>query len=109
VLDLAKWDAALYTDAILKRATREQMWTPVKLNSGAAHAYGLGWQLNPLGNHRQIHHGGSLPGFRSHFSRLPDDNLSIIVLTNCESANPVVFVRGVAAIYISDLAASPAK
>jgi len=109
VLDLAKWDAALYTDAILKRATREQMWTPVKLNSGAAHPYGLGWQLIPLGNHRQIHHGGSLPGFRSHFSRLPDDNLSIIVLTNCESANPVVFVRGVAAIYLSDLTASPAK
>jgi len=109
VLDLAKWDAALYTDAILKQATREQMWTPVKLNSGAAYPYGLGWQLDSLGNHKQIHHGGSLPGFRSQFSRLPDDKLSIIVLTNCDNANPVAIVRGVAATYLSDLAASVAK
>jgi D-alanyl-D-alanine carboxypeptidase len=109
VLDLAKWDAALYTDAILKQSTREQMWTPFKLNSGATHPYGFGWSLEPLGNHRQVNHGGTLSGFRSHFSRLPDDKLSIIVLTNSSSANPSSIVRGVAAIYIPDIAASVAK
>jgi len=108
-LDLAKWDAALYTDNILKQPTREQMWTPVKLNSGVAHPYGFGWSLDPLGNHRQIHHGGSLPGFRAHYSRLPDDKLSIIVLTNCGSANPQAIVRGVAGIYLPDLSASVSK
>jgi len=85
------------------------MWTPVKLNSGATHPYGFGWSLEPLGNHRQVSHGGSLPGFRSHFSRLPDDKLSIIVLTNCGSASPEAIVRGVAAFYLSDLDASLAK
>jgi len=30
VLDLAKWDAALYTEKVLKRSSLEQMWTPVK-------------------------------------------------------------------------------
>ncbi len=109
VLDLAKWDAALYTDAILKQSTREQMWTPVKLNSGAAHPYGLGWSLDPLGNHRQINHGGTLSGFRAHFSRLPDDKLSIIVLTNSSSANPAAIAHGLAAIYLPDLAESVAK
>src|SRR5215813_908379 len=39
VLDLAKWDAALYTDRILKQSVREQMWAPVKLNGGASHPY----------------------------------------------------------------------
>jgi CubicO group peptidase (beta-lactamase class C family) len=105
-LDLAKWDAALYTDAILKQSTREQMWTPVKLNSGASHPYGFGWELGALGNHRRIHHGGSLPGFRAHYSRLPDDKLSIIILTNCDNANPQVVARGVAALYLPDLTAS---
>jgi D-alanyl-D-alanine carboxypeptidase len=108
-LDLAKWDAALYTDAILKQAAREQMWTPVKLNSGATYPYGFGWSLEPLGKHRRVDHGGSLPGFRSHFMRLPDDKLSIIVLTNCGSANPGGIARGVAAIYLPDLASSAAK
>jgi CubicO group peptidase (beta-lactamase class C family) len=105
-LDLAKWDAALYTDAVLKQSTCEQMWTPVKLNSGAAHQYGFGWFLDSLGSHRWIHHGGSLPGFRAHYSRLPDDKLSIIVLANCGSANPQGIGRGVATLYLPDLAAS---
>ncbi|MGH9837753.1 MAG: serine hydrolase domain-containing protein [Blastocatellia bacterium] len=109
VLDLAKWDAALYTDKFLTASTREQMWTPVRLNSGATHPYGFGWSLNPLGNHRQVHHGGSLPGFRSHFSRFVDDKLSIIVLTNSGSASPETIVRGIAALYISDLSADATK
>ncbi|MEK7834121.1 MAG: serine hydrolase domain-containing protein [Acidobacteriota bacterium] len=103
VLDLAKWDAALYGDTILKQATRELMWTPVKLNDGKTYPYGFGWELSPLGNHRQIHHGGSLPGFRSRYSRFPDDKLSIIVLTNSDNANPVTIVQAIAALYFSDL------
>jgi hypothetical protein len=51
-------------------------------------------------------HGGSLSGFRSHFSRLPDDKLSVIVLTNCGGATPETIAHGVAAIYLTDLAAS---
>lgn len=34
-LDMAKWDAALYGERILKKTSLEQMWTPVKLTSGA--------------------------------------------------------------------------
>jgi CubicO group peptidase (beta-lactamase class C family) len=106
VLDLAKWDAALYTDKFLTQATREQMWAPVRLNSGATHPYGFGWSLEPLGKHKRVYHGGSLPGFRSHFSRFVDDKLSIIVLTNSGSARPESIVRGIAALYFPDLTAS---
>lgn len=105
VLDLAKWDAALYGDTVLKQATRELMWTPVKLNDGKTYPYGFGWELAPLGNHKQIHHGGSLPGFRSRYSYFPDDKLSIIVLTNTDNANPVTIVRAIAAVYFPDLSA----
>jgi CubicO group peptidase (beta-lactamase class C family) len=85
------------------------MWTPVKLNSGEGRPYGFGWMLDPLGNHRRVHHGGSLPGFRAYYSRLPDDKLSIIVLTNSGGANPGAIVRGVAALYLPDLEASVAR
>ena len=34
ILDLAKWDAALYTEKLLKRSSLDQMWTVVKLNNG---------------------------------------------------------------------------
>jgi len=34
ILDLAKWDAALYTEKLLKRSSLDLMWTPVKLATG---------------------------------------------------------------------------
>ena len=36
ILDLAKWDAALYTDKLLKRSSLDLMWTPVHLKNGQA-------------------------------------------------------------------------
>jgi CubicO group peptidase (beta-lactamase class C family) len=45
VLDLARWEAALLTDRVLKESSKPEMWTPVKLNDGRRHPYGFGWQL----------------------------------------------------------------
>ena len=103
VLDLAKWDAALYADRILKRPTREEMWTPVKLNDGTAYPYGLGWELRQVNGHREVHHGGTLSGFRAELTRFVDDQLTVIVLTNCGSARPAEIARGVAAHYLPAL------
>jgi D-alanyl-D-alanine carboxypeptidase len=103
VLDLAKWDAALYTDRILKQSVRDQMWSPVKLNNGASHPYGFGWQLDTVGGHRRVHHGGSLPGFRAALARFVDDKLTVVVLTNGDNANPSAIALGVADLYIPGL------
>jgi D-alanyl-D-alanine carboxypeptidase len=48
VLDLAKWDAALYTDRILTDASRRQMWTAVTLNDGSSCQYGFEWPVGTL-------------------------------------------------------------
>ena len=103
VLDLAKWDAALYTERLFKQPSREQMWTAVKLNGGTTYPYGFGWELDSVGGHRQIHHGGSLPGFRAELSRFVDDKLTVIVLTNSDNANPGTIALGVAEFYIPNL------
>lgn len=34
VLDLAKWDAALYTERVLRRASLDEMWSPATLRNG---------------------------------------------------------------------------
>jgi CubicO group peptidase (beta-lactamase class C family) len=87
VLDLARWDAALHAERPLARATRDAMLAPARLTDGATSGYGLGWYLDSLDGRRRAHHGGSLPGFRAHMSRLVDDSVSVIVLTNAEGAN----------------------
>src|SRR5438034_7116456 len=41
--DLAKWNAALEGEALLSTASKEQMWTPARLNNGKTTKYGFGW------------------------------------------------------------------
>ena len=88
VLDLAAWDAALYSDRVLTQASRTEMWTPVTLTDGRRYGYGFGWAIDTMGSHRVLTHGGSLPGFRADIARFPDDSLTVIVLTNGDGADP---------------------
>jgi len=103
VSDLAKWDAALYTDRLLPQARLQEMWTPHVLNNGAPTERGMGWLINNFEGHRLISHGGLLPGFASNISRFADDGLTVVVLTNTQfdwtSAFPAVLAKQVARVY----------
>jgi CubicO group peptidase (beta-lactamase class C family) len=112
VLDLAKWDAALYTEKLLKGSSFSAMWTPVKLNSGNTYPYGFGWSIAEVHGHRLLEHGGSWQGFTMHISRYLDDRLTVVVMTNLDSghSDPAKIAQGVAAIYVPALEkAEPAK
>jgi CubicO group peptidase (beta-lactamase class C family) len=106
VLDLAKWDASLYTDRLLGRASFDQMWTPVKLNSGETYPYGFGWRIGSVNGHRLLAHGGAWQGFTMSISRYVDDRLTIVVFTNLDEDNsrPEDVAARVAATYLPALA-----
>ncbi|HSO76194.1 MAG TPA: serine hydrolase [Blastocatellia bacterium] len=103
VLDLAKWDAALYTEKLLKKSSLDQMWTPVKLNNGKTKQYGFGWAFEDVRGHRIIEHNGAWQGFTSHIARYVDDKLTVIVLANRAGANPGAIAHGIAALYNPEL------
>jgi CubicO group peptidase (beta-lactamase class C family) len=107
VYDMAKWDAALYTEKFLKRASLEEMWRPVTLNDGNTHPYGFGWALNVVRNHRLLEHGGSWQGFKSQISRYPDDKLTVIVFANQARANPAKLAHEVAGLFNPELVPLP--
>ena len=102
VLDMAKWDAALYTEKLLKKGSLDEMWTPVKLASGKTYPYGFGWDVTTDRGRRLIAHDGAWQGFTTNISRYVDDRLTVIVLTNLDSehSNPTKIARGVAAHYL---------
>jgi CubicO group peptidase (beta-lactamase class C family) len=106
ILDLAKWDAALYTEKLVKRSSLEQMWTPVNLNNGKPNSdhYGFGWFIENDHGHRVIRHGGSWQGFKSHIARYVDDKLTVVVLLNLADADPGKIAEHVAALYFSGAA-----
>jgi hypothetical protein len=80
------------------------MWTPQLLNDGTPTDRGLGWVISDFEGHRQIHHGGLLPGFASNISRFVDDGISVIVLTNSQfdwTANlPAALAKEIATLYL---------
>jgi CubicO group peptidase (beta-lactamase class C family) len=109
VIDLAKWDAALYTEKLLKKSSLDQMWTPVKLNNGLPRPYGFGWSFGQVRGHKIIEHGGAWQGFTTHIARYVDDKLTVVVLTNRAGANPEGIAHGIAALYNPDLAPAEHK
>jgi CubicO group peptidase (beta-lactamase class C family) len=107
VLDMAKWDADLYKDDLLTASSREQMWQPVKLKNGTVIPYGCGWGLSPWQGRRRVFHDGGLPGFSTDFERFIDDRLTVVVLSNTQSADASRIALAVAGFYLP--AAAPAN
>ncbi len=107
--DLARWDQALYGDAILDARLRQASFTPVKLKDGSDAPYGYGWFVDTVKGRRHISHGGAWQGFRAQLCRYVDDKLTVIILANADSARPSRFADMVAAHYVPDLFDAPAK
>jgi CubicO group peptidase (beta-lactamase class C family) len=103
IMDLAKWDAALYTGKLLKPASLQQMWTVATLHDGKPNSghYGFGWFVESREGHRLVEHEGQWQGFETEISRYIDDGLTVIVLTNLGSAKPQRIANDVAAIYLA--------
>jgi CubicO group peptidase (beta-lactamase class C family) len=108
VLDLAKWDSALYSERLLKKSSLDQMWAVAKLNDGEPNAqnYGFGWQIDDINGHRVIEHSGSWQGFTAFIARYLYDRLTVVVLTNLDSehSSPARIAHEVAGLYNSKLA-----
>lgn len=112
VLDLAKWDAALYTERIVRRSDLEVMWTPVPLDNGSAYPGGMGWFIANAHGHRIVFHTNGGPGSSGGLSRYLDDRLTIIVMTNVGEAHTDVMkiIGKIAEIYLPDTrGANPVK
>jgi CubicO group peptidase (beta-lactamase class C family) len=104
IVDLSRWDAALYEGKLLKRSSFDLMWTPVKLKNGQSNkaGYGFGWFIEERNGHRCIHHDGSWQGFETAIDRYVDDHLSVVALTNLAGAKPGEITKHVAEMYLQD-------
>jgi CubicO group peptidase (beta-lactamase class C family) len=106
IKDIAKWNAALDGDKLLKPSSKELWWMPAKLNDGKPKNYGFGWVLDPLNGHKNIGHGGATSGFSATIQRFPDDKLSVLILTNADETGVATkLAKLVAPLYFDTKAA----
>lgn len=106
VTDLLKWEQSLYTATLLPDAARQIMWTPFKNN------YAYGWSIaepSPATfGHKRIAHSGGINGFSSMLIRVPDDNVTVIVLSNNSAGNAGSVARDLLAVYYGQPYTTPA-
>ena len=104
VMDMAKWDAAIQSGALLPPAAWQAVFTPVTLNSGKTFPYGFGWFIREQEPGRPYYeHSGHLQGYASHILRFPRARVSVIVLANLAQADPWEIAHGVASLFRPDL------
>jgi len=82
--DLAKWDAALYTEKLVKQESLKKAWTAFVLNDGKPTTYGYGWGVNTLQGMQMLTHSGGINGFTCDAVRLPESKVYVAILTNRE-------------------------
>jgi CubicO group peptidase (beta-lactamase class C family) len=85
--DLYKWDQALYTDRLVSKETLATIFTSMVTIPDIG-GYGYGWAISQQSGHRVIWHNGLVSGFVSQINRYPDDQVTIIVLTNMDTEKP---------------------
>jgi CubicO group peptidase (beta-lactamase class C family) len=91
--DLLKWDQALYSERVLPTAALDAMFTPFKGD------YAYGWSVTPAAKagsgKLQVGHGGGINGFSTMFTRVPEDKLAVIVLSNVDNVNTGAIARDI--------------
>jgi CubicO group peptidase (beta-lactamase class C family) len=105
--DLAKWVIALQKQKLVTKGSLEQLWKPQPQKDGtyrgfgsSINGYGLGWPSARRAAHPAITPVG---GARAAIFIYPDDDLTVVVLTNLMGASPEKFVDRIAALYVPGL------
>ena len=89
--DLLKWEMVMQHHELLTQKTWNQLWehpikTPLTMD-GEVIYYGYGWMINQLSGKQLVHHGGSLPGFKSVYFRFVKEKTAIVIVTNSDTAD----------------------
>ena len=100
--DLLKWEMDMQNNKLLTQNSWNQMWddtinTHITMDNEAIY-YGYGWMTNKVNGKQFVHHGGSMPGFKSVYFRYIEDKTAIIILTNSEYADAYGIAFGVSVL-----------
>ena len=101
--DMIKWNVMLDERSVLKKESYAQLWANQALTDGSSSGYGFGWFVSPLHGHRTQEHSGGTAGFSAEILRLPDDGVTVIVLTNSHDVNPVMMATHIATQFVPSL------
>ncbi len=94
---------------MIKRSTRDLMWTPLKPSDGKPNRYALGWGISTLEGVAFAGHSGGQQGTSTHILIAPEKNAGVVVLANMDDVDSGALSKEILKILVgvtSDAASS---
>ena len=107
--NMAKFEVAILHDKLIKRATRDLMWTPLKPSDGSQDHYGLGWVSVEENGVAYVAHTGGQQGTSTAFIIAPAPRAGVVVLTNMEGVGANDLARKILKVMIGTPGDAPKK
>jgi serine beta-lactamase-like protein LACTB, mitochondrial len=90
--DMANFEVAILADRLLRRATRNAMWTPQQpatppVAAEGRSSYALGWGTGTTAGIPDVGHGGGQQGTSTFIMLAPEPRAGVVVLINLDGAD----------------------
>ncbi|MEY2395025.1 MAG: hypothetical protein QOF94_1370 [Acidobacteriaceae bacterium] len=109
--DMARFEVAILNDKLIRRSTRDRMWTPLKTSDGSANTYALGWGWGKQNDNEVagVGHTGGQQGTSTAIVIAPDERAGVVVLMNMEGQEAGDLAREILNIISVSVSAAPTK
>lgn len=102
VNDMFKWQEAIKNNLLINKETTEKAFSNYTLNNGEFINYGYGWHIKTIKGIPIREHGGSIFGFKSMGVYLPNEDIYVIGLNNCDCNSPTEITRKIAELVVKN-------
>lgn len=100
VRDWLQWDRALNGHTLLDSLAQEEAFMPATLLDRSRTKYGYGWMIEDYRGLRAVAHSGGTMGFTHFMVRFPEDQFTVVVLTNRDQTSVVSLVFRIVDLYL---------
>jgi serine beta-lactamase-like protein LACTB len=107
--DMAKFEVAILNDRLMRRPTRDLMWTPLKPSDGSEDTYGLGWGVTSDAGVAEVGHTGGQQGTSTAIFLAPSRQAGVVVLINLEEADAGTLAKELLQIVLAAAGNGPGK
>jgi CubicO group peptidase (beta-lactamase class C family) len=100
-IDIIKWDKEVNSPTLLSKEKFDLIFQKGINNNGEEFDYGFGWRLDPYKSYYRPYHTGSTCGFSNIYMKLPELDLTIIVLINIRDYDAKGYAEKIADLFIN--------
>lgn len=101
VRDWLQWDRAWNSCLLLDSLAQKEAYTAGTLVDGSRTTYGYGWMIERYRGLRAVAHSGGTMGFTHFMVRFPEDQFTVVILSNRDQTSVVALVFRIVDLYLA--------